>query len=98
MAVKVLIERTIREGYEPYVWDMLRTLRGEALRHRGYLYGETWRSLEDPRVLVIVSVWGTREHWEAWAETTFRQKMEERLSPMLVQPPAVHVFEEYSGP
>ncbi|MBI2855219.1 MAG: antibiotic biosynthesis monooxygenase [Chloroflexi bacterium] len=98
MTVKVLIERKVREGYEPYVWNMLRTIRSEALRQRGYLYGETWRSLEDPGVLVVISTWGTREHYEFWSMSPFRQKMEERLLPMLAQPPIVHIFEEFSGP
>jgi quinol monooxygenase YgiN len=98
MAVKVLIERTVRQGYEPYVLDMLQTLRGEALRQKGYLYGETWRSLQDPQVIVVVSTWGTRAHWDIWSVTPFRQKMEERLGPMLAGEPRVQVFEEHIGP
>mgnify|MGYP001570511416 CR=1 FL=1 len=98
MAVKVLIERTVRQGYEPYVLDMLQTLRGEALRQKGYLYGETWRSLQDPQVIAVVSTWGTRAHWEVWSITPYRQKMEERLTLMLDWEPRVQIFEEYSGP
>ena len=98
MAVKVLIERTVRKGYDPYVWNMLRALRSEALHQKGYLYGETWRSIQNPRVLVNVSTWGTREHWDVWSATPFKQKMEERLVPMLTKPSRVQVFEEYSGP
>ena len=41
MAIKVLIERTVKAGREGLVWDVLRDLRGEAVRQRGYLYGET---------------------------------------------------------
>ena len=51
MAIKVLIERTVKAGREELVWDILRDLRGEAVRQRGYLYGETWRSLDNPRVV-----------------------------------------------
>ena len=98
MAVKVFIERTVRKGYETYVWDMLRTLRGEALKQRGYLYGETWRSTQDPRTLIAVSTWGTQAHWDMWSVSPFKLKMEERLSPMLARNPRVRIFEEYGGP
>ena len=55
MAIKVLIERTVKAGREELVWDILRDLRGEAVRQRGYLYGETWRSLDNPRVFMVSS-------------------------------------------
>ena len=50
MAIKVLIERKIQAGHEDLVWNMLRKLRSEAVRQKGYLYGETWRSLDNPRI------------------------------------------------
>ena len=46
MAVKVFIERRVKAGYEDSVWALLRDLRSQAVRQRGYLYGETWRSLD----------------------------------------------------
>ena len=94
MAVKVFIERWVEAGYEEAVWEMLRDLRGEALRQRGYLYGETWRSLEDPRLFVVVSVWGGREHWERWFDDDFRRKMDSRINQMLRMPSTARIFEE----
>ena len=58
MTVKVLIERWAKAGHEETVWEMLRDLRSQAVRQRGYLYGETWRSADNPRVFVVISVWG----------------------------------------
>jgi heme-degrading monooxygenase HmoA len=65
LAVKVLIEQVVKAGYEELVWEMLRDLRGQAVRQRGYLYGETWRSLDNPRVFLVASTWGSREYLEA---------------------------------
>ena len=45
----------MKTGYEEIVWEMLRDLKGQALRQRGYLYSETWRSVENPRTFVVVS-------------------------------------------
>ena len=75
MTIKVLIERKAKAGYEESVWNLLRDLRSQAVRQRGYLYGETWRSVDDPRIFVVVSVWGDRQYWEKWVEDDFRRKL-----------------------
>jgi len=97
MAIKVLIERTVKKGYEEAVWEMLRQLRSEAVRQRGYLYGETWRAVDNPRLYMVLSVWASKEHWDRWVLDEFRQKMEERINRMLVRPSKVRVFEETTG-
>ena len=94
MAVKVIIERWVRAGQEETVWEMLRDLRSEAVRKRGYLYGETWRSLENPRVFMVISVWGRLEYWECWVNDEFRRKMNERIDRLLRKPSTARIFEE----
>ena len=61
------------------MWDILRDLRGEAVRQRGYLYGETWRSLDNPRVFMVSSTWGHADYWENWVRDDFRVKMEAKI-------------------
>ena len=97
MAIKALIERRVRDGCEELVWEMLRDLRGQAVRQKGYLYGETWRSLDDPNVFLVSSTWGCREYWDAWVNDDFRKRMEERIRPYLVKDGAIRVFEELSA-
>ena len=94
MAVKVLIERWERSGREEIVWQMIRDLRSQAVRSRGYLYGETWRSVETPRMFVVLSVWGSVDYWETWAADRFRQKINEQIEPLLSRPSRTRVFEE----
>ncbi len=94
VAIKVLIERRVKAGHEETVWAMLRDLRSQAVRMRGCLYGETWRSLEDPRVFVAVSVWGGRVYWEHWLNDEFRRRMDERINLMLRRPSTARIFEE----
>ena len=97
MAVKVLIERRVRKGCEELVWQMLRDLRGQAVRQKGYLYGETWRSLDDPRVFMVSSTWGHREYWDAWVNDDFRKGVEDRIRPYLRRQVTIRVFEEVSA-
>ena len=89
MPAKVLIERFVRGGYEGIVWDMLRQIRSEAVRTRGYIYGETWRSSENPRIFMVLSVWASLEYWRSWSQDTFRLKVEDRMAPMLRKPSVV---------
>jgi len=94
MAVKVLIERWVKAGFENAVWERLRDLRSQAVRQRGYLYGETWRSLDDPRVFMVLSVWGSRGHWETWFHDEFRRKIDDTINTMLRRPCTIKVFED----
>ncbi len=96
MAIKVLIERTVKAGHEKLVWEMLRDLRGQAVRQKGYLYGETWRSLNNPRVFLVSSTWGQVDYWDDWIKDEFRVKMEAKIRPYLRKPAAIQIFEEIS--
>jgi heme-degrading monooxygenase HmoA len=98
MTVKVLVERWVRAGYEDLVWHRLMELRGEAVKAAGYRYSETWRSVDNPRVLMVLSVWASREHWERWAQGPFRLGMEALIAPLLRRPSKVRVFEDAEGP
>lgn len=96
MAVKVLIERKVKAGYENRVWEMLRDLRGGAVRQKGYLYGETWRSLDNPRIFLVSSTWGNREYWENWFNDDFRRNLDLRISAFLRTNSTIKIYEEVS--
>ena len=94
MAIKVLIERKVKAGYEVLVWNMLRDLRSQTVGQQGYLYGETWRSMDNPRIFLVSSTWGSREYWEAWSNDEYRKQVELRISAFLRKPTTIRVFEE----
>lgn len=98
MNIKVLIERQVRAGFEGMVWDMLQELRSEAVRSRGYLFGETWRSVDNPRVFMVLTAWASPEQWETWKNDDYRRKMDERISRMLRRPSTIRVFEDAAEP
>lgn len=98
MTVKVLVERLVRAGYEDMVWHRLMELRQEAVKAAGYRYSETWRAVDNPRLIMVLSVWATREHWERWAKGPFRLGMEELIAPMLRRPTKVRLFEDATEP
>ena len=97
MAVKVLIERYVKAGKEKTVQMLLNDMRSEAVRQKGYMYGETWRLQDNPRIFMVASTWGYRDHWEAWTNDAFRLGIEERINPLLRKPTVIKVFEESNG-
>jgi heme-degrading monooxygenase HmoA len=55
MAVKVLIYRKVRPGKEKELSEAVRNLRSKAIHAKGYISGETLRSIEDPSVHLVIS-------------------------------------------
>ena len=94
MAVKVLIERTVRPGYERQVLALLRELRSICLEQRGYLGGETLRLATNPSVVLVVSNWNGQGDWRAWERSSRRLEVMERIRPYLQAPPETRLFME----
>ena len=67
------------------------------MRQNGYLYGETWRSLENPRVFMVLSVWGQREYWDNWFRDEFQRKIDDSIAPTLRRPSTIRIYEELSS-
>lgn len=98
MAIKVLIERKVRPGLEGQAWDILQELRATAVKTRGYLHGESWRSVEDPTVFMVLSVWATLEDWRGWTADQARADMHDALARILDAPMSTRVFEDATDP
>lgn len=95
MAVKVLVERTAHAGMERALPALLRQLRAEAMHQPGYLYGETWRSVQRPQTFLVVSTWSSPDHWRAWEKDPVRQKIEAKIGAFLTKRPTIRIFEEF---
>jgi heme-degrading monooxygenase HmoA len=98
MAVRVLVERNVKAGYESWVWRMLREIRAEVLKAHGYLYGETWRSVDNRRKLMNLSVWGSLDNWQRFEQSAARQRIDKRIGAMLRGRKVVRVFEDAIDP
>ena len=98
MTVRVLIERWTSPGYGDTVVEMIRRGRSEALRQRGYMYGETWRDQDHPQCIMVLSVWATRAHWDTWEGSDFRRNLDQHMLSMLSGPPTIRVFEDLPTP
>ncbi len=72
MAVKIFIKRKIKNGNMRAASRLVINNRTGAMKHPGYISSETMRSLDDPSLIVVVSMWQNMEAWETWKNSETR--------------------------
>ena len=84
--VRVIIERRSKPNKEVELESLLIELRTKAIQQRGYVSGETLRSMEDP------SLWLDVNLWKAWEASPERQEIIGKMEPLLTVPEKVSIF------
>jgi heme-degrading monooxygenase HmoA len=99
LAVRILIHRKVRAGKEEELGESLRELRSKAIHARGYISGETLRSIEDPSVHLVISTWTSLEDWNNWLNASERKALQKKIDLLLEEPPNVtsYEYELFSG-
>lgn len=92
MAIRVLIEREIEPGNELKLHHALTQLRAEATRAKGYISGETLRSLDNPTRFLVISTWNSIEDWKNWENNADRKKYREGLRDMMRCTEKTHIY------
>jgi len=92
MAIRVLIERKVVLENEPALNNLLMKLRGKAMLAKGYISGETLRSLDDPNEYLVISTWTSLKDWKKWEADQERQEIQSRIDSLLRAPSIQRVF------
>jgi heme-degrading monooxygenase HmoA len=92
MSIKVIIERQTVPGHTLELDELLTELRARAMRAKGYISGETLRSVDDPSNYVVISTWMTLDDWKAWASSTARKSIQARIDAVLRSPSTHRVY------
>ena len=92
MAIRVLIERKIAPEHEPGLNDLLRKLRSKAMLAKGYISGETLRSLDDPNEYLVISTWNSLDDWRRWEADKEREEIQNEIDILLRAPSVQRVF------
>ena len=92
MAIRVLIERKIDTENEPSLGNLLRKLRSKAMSAKGYISGETLRSLNDPNEYLVISTWNSLDDWRRWEADKERQEIQSEIDSLLRAPAVQRVF------
>jgi heme-degrading monooxygenase HmoA len=67
-------------------------LRGKAMLAKGYISGETLRSMDDPAVYLVISTWNTLDDWKRWESDKERQDIQNEIDGLLRSPSIHRVF------
>ena len=86
MAIKILIQRKVKQGKEKELSEVVRELRALAMHAEGFISGETLRSIEDPSVHLVISTWQSLDAWNAWIKTPERQALQKKIDKILAEP------------
>jgi heme-degrading monooxygenase HmoA len=83
MAIRVFLEREIEHGSEHRMNQLLMDLRSKALGVKGYISGETLRSLDYPDGFLVISTWATLADWKNWEASPERKERMSALKQLL---------------
>ena len=83
MAVKVLIKRRFQATKLDQATKLLIRTRYEAMKMDGYIASETWRDLQDPNRIAVVSMWQTPEAWQAWYASPQRSEFSSEMEKIM---------------
>ncbi len=95
MAVRVIIERQTIPGNELELNRLLMTLRSKAMHAKGYISGETLRSLDNPNTFIVISTWNSLEDWKAWTQDAERKTIQAQIDDLLRIPSKHQVYAYY---
>ena len=77
MLVKVFIRRPMKDGKVKEAFTLLKKLRSIAVKHKGYISGETLVSTEDPKEIMVISTWQSMEDWNSWKNNKDRKAIDD---------------------
>ena len=92
MAVRIIIDRKVKKGKEGELLRWLRELRSKAMPSKGYISGETLRSLEDPRNYLVVTTWQSANEWKTWEKNPERKKIQTQIEKLMVRPTKTKIY------
>ena len=93
MAIKIVIRRQFKANAAEKAFEMLNSLRHDAMNLPGYISGETWVNHYDPCSITVVSTWQTVEDWIRWEESDERAANEEKLEGLLEKGTKFEVYD-----
>jgi heme-degrading monooxygenase HmoA len=92
MAVRIIIDRKVKKGKEPELAKWLRELRSKAMPSKGYVSGETLRSLADLQNYVVITTWQSVDDWRAWENNSERKKIQAKIERLMSRPTKTKIY------
>jgi heme-degrading monooxygenase HmoA len=92
MAIRIIIDRKVKKGKESDFSKLLRELRSKAIPSKGYISGETLRSLDDPHNYIVISTWQSVDEWKKWEKDPGRKKIQAKIEKLMARPTKTKIY------
>ncbi|OGP74870.1 MAG: antibiotic biosynthesis monooxygenase [Deltaproteobacteria bacterium RBG_16_49_23] len=92
MAVRIIIDRKVKKGKEAEFAKLLRELRSKVVPSKGYISGETLRSLNDHSNYIVITTWESVDEWKAWEKNPERKKVQAKIDKLMARPTRTKVY------
>jgi heme-degrading monooxygenase HmoA len=92
MAVRIIIDRKVKKGKESDFSKLLRELRSKAIPSKGYISGETLRSLADPHNYIVITTWQSVDEWKRWEKDPERKKIQAKIEKLMARPTKTKIY------
>lgn len=92
MAVRIIIDRKVKKGKESDFSKLLRELRSKAIPSKGYISGETLRSLADSYNYIVITTWQSVDEWKRWEKDPERKKIQAKIEKLMARPTKTKIY------
>jgi heme-degrading monooxygenase HmoA len=92
MAVRIIIDRKVKKGKEAEFAKLLRELRLKAVPSKGYISGETLRSLNDHANYIVITTWQSVNDWKEWDKNPERKKIQAKIEKVMARPTKTKIY------
>lgn len=94
--VRVVIEHKVKDIQlvEKFI-DVIREVRNEAMKQKGFITGETLVNIDDPTNVLVLSTWESSDDWNGWDTAEIRLKLKPQINELLSEPYSVRKFHYY---
>ncbi|GAA4650132.1 hypothetical protein GCM10023116_24150 [Kistimonas scapharcae] len=82
--IKVIIDRTIAEGFGPHYDTILQQSTALVEKAPGFLGCESLKDCNNPNHRITFSLWDNEHTWRQWLKSEHRKALQAKLDPMLV--------------
>ena len=92
MAIKVFIKRKVKPEHIKEAYQLVTRARYEAMKQRGYISSETLTGIDEPKTVLVVSMWKSIESWNEWKGSPSRNEIETEFEKLLEHPTEYEAF------
>ena len=92
MEIKIILKRKAAKEVHERLTPILIELRTLAMKHEGYISGETLINMDDPEEIVVISIWKSLKCWDDWIESKDRKELQVNIDEILGVPTYYQVY------